>query len=452
MKQINQLGRMAAVAAVALCTAITSFSQTGPLTMKQAIDIALQNNLSLKADSMNLSVTDHQNRIVRADLLPQVNYSGKAEVNLALPAQMIPGQFVGQPSKDLVAVQMGTRYTTGGGVEVSQTLFNKSTRIKVSGAGLNNQIAASRHQLTKEEIVYQVATAYYSLQASAERIRTTQHDYDNLREILAVSKAQFENGVLKKIDYQSLQITTANKEASLNQLQTEYNEQLTNFNYLLGIPADTRTVISDTIRRLNEWVEAGDLLQQRQDIQLAGQLIQSKQLEMNSIRAEAKPVISSYFRFNYQSQFNDAAKVFDNDYWFKSSAMGITASLTIFDGHRRRSRYQVAAAQLKQLQFQSDQTRQQAGAEWLVANESLRRDQHQYTTTLNNLGLAEKVFASRRALYTEGVTTLTELLDAESDLSESRNLHIQALIGVQTSLVNTYKAKGTLLTEFLNTL
>jgi len=55
-------------------------------------------------------------------------------------------------------------------------------------------------------------------------------------------------------------------------------------------------------------------------------------------------------------------------------------------------------------------------------------------------------------LYSEGVTTLVELLDAESELSESRNLHIQAVINVQTSLVNVYKAKGTLLTEFLKSI
>ncbi len=66
--------------------------------------------------------------------------------------------------------------------------------------------------------------------------------------------------------------------------------------------------------------------------------------------------------------------------------------------------------------------------------------------------MAEKVFASRKALYSEGVTTLVELLDAESELSESSNLHIQAIINVQTSLVNVYKAKGTLLTEFLKSI
>ena len=59
---------------------------------------------------------------------------------------------------------------------------------------------------------------------------------------------------------------------------------------------------------------------------------------------------------------------------------------------------------------------------------------------------------SRKALYSEDLTTLVILLDAESECSESRNLHIQATINVHTSLVNVDNAKGTLLTEFIKSI
>lgn len=436
---------------IAFCvTATQGFSQETPLNMNQAIKIAIANNNSLKADSMNMIVTDYQNKVQKADLLPQVNYSGKTEYNPAIASQMLPGNLVGQPGKDYVAVPFGSRYAMGSGVDVSQTLVKKSTRIKVNASDLNNSIAQTRHKLTTEDLVYQVATSFYALQANAELIKTTRKDYFNLKEILSIAKAQFENGTLKRIDYESLQINTANKLSYLNQLQTDYNDQLARFNYLLGIPADTKTVINDSITLLKGNVDAGDLLLQREDVHLSGQLIESKEVEIKSINAEAQPVISSYFRFNYQSQFNDANKAFNRSYWYKSSAVGISASISLFDGYRRRNRVNVAQSQLLQLQFQNDQTKQLANTEWLTASEMLRKDQQQYEITSQNLVLAEKVFTSRRALYSEGVSTLVELLDAESELSESRNLHIQSMINVQTSLVNVYKAKGTLLTEYLN--
>lgn len=450
-RQTNQLLKLL-VMTIACLAGMEADSQTQPLSMKAAIETAIASNYTLKADSMDLLVTDYQNKINKADFLPQVSYSGKTEYNISLPAQMVPGNMVGQPDKDLVPVQFGTRYNMGSGVEVTQTLIRKSSRIKINAAGLYNSIALTRHTMTREELVYQVAAAYYSLQANNELIRSTTRDYLNLKEISTIAKAQYENGTLKKIDYESMVINTANKESYLHQLQTDYNEQLANFNYLLGLPADTKTVINDSIMEMKATIEQGNMHLQRLDIRLSAQLIESKEVEMRSIRAESKPVISSYFQFNYQAQFNDFAKAFDNNYWSNNTTVGITASISLFDGHRRRNRLNVAESQLKQLRFQSEQTKQLANTEWVTATENLRKDQQQYKITLSNLALAEKVFTSRKALYAEGVTTLIELLDAESELSESRNLHIQAIINVQTSLVNTYKAKGTLLTEFLQTL
>jgi len=441
------------LAITAFCLVTTSaISQSSRLSMNQAIGIAMANNYSLKADSMNLAVTDYQNKTLKADFLPQINFSSKAEYNPAIASQTLPGYIVGQPGKDYVSVPFGSRYTMGNGIEVTQTLLRQSTRIKINASGLNNNIAQSKHKLTKEELVYQVALAFYALQANAELIRTTTRDYNNLKEILSIAKAQFENGTLKRIDYESLEINTANKQSYLNQLQTDYNDQLANFNYLLGIPSDTKTIIDDSISLVKGNIGEGNLMLQREDIHLSDQLIESKEVEIKSIRAESKPVINSYFRFNYQSQINEASKVFNNDYWYKSSTVGISASISLFDGYRRKNRINAAQSQLLQLKFQNEQTRQLANTEWLTATENLRKDQQQYQITSKNLLLAEKVFTSRKALYAEGVSSLIELLDAESELSESRNLHIQSIINVQTSMVDVYKAKGTLLTEFLKSI
>ena len=112
----------------------------------------------------------------------------------------------------------------------------------------------------------------------------------------------------------------------------------------------------------------------------------------------------------------------------------------------------IAQTQLQQLKFQGEQQQQLATADWLSSNEKLSNDLKQYTITQQNLALAEKVFTSRKALYTEGVTSLIELLDADRELSQARTNHIQAMINVETGLLNTHKANGTLLTTFLKSL
>jgi outer membrane protein len=426
-------------------------SQTAPVSLKQAINMALSNNDGLKADSMNMLTAGFQKNVAKADNLPQVSYSSRTEYNPAIASQMLPGKIVDQPDKDYVPVQFGTRYGMSHGVEVMQNLFRQDTRLKISAAELNTRIARTKHTLTKEELIYQVAAAYYELQTSAEMIRTTTKDYHNLVQIVHISEAQVQNGTLKRIDLESLQISAANKESQLNQLQSKYDVQVSYFKYLLGIPVHEGLVIeTNTIGLPHMPVAVNEQLSKRTDLFLNRQLIEAKELELKSIRAERLPVTSAFFRFNYQSQYNDAGDAFKNDYWFKSSVIGLSTKITLFDGYRRRNRLNIAKSQLQQLKFDGEQQQRLANTEWITANEKLNNDLKQHQITGQNLTLAEKVFISRKALYAEGVSSLIELLDADRELSQARNNHTQATINVQTGLLDAHKANGTLLTEFLS--
>lgn len=425
-------------------------AQSTPITIKEAIDIALANNYALRADSLNILVAGYKNKHLAGQYLPQVNYGSKLNYNPAIPSQMLPGTIAGQPSKDYVPVQFGTRYDASTGIEVTQTIYRKDLLLQMRSAGLYQDIARTRHQLTREDLIYQVAGNFYALQSNAELIRTTRKDYQNLQEILTVAKAQFEHGTLKRIDYESLQINVANKESQLDQLVTQYNEQLDFFKYLLGLPVTSPLSISDSIVSLSAPIEPdGKQLLNREDIHLYNQLITSKEVDIKVIRAEAKPSLNSYFRYNYQSQFGELGKAFDNDYWFKSATVGLSVSVSLFDGNRRRNRIHIAQTELQQLKWQTLQKQERAATELNTSLEKLNNNRRQHQTNAQNLALAEKVFASRKALYAEGVTTLIELLDAEKELTQARNLHIQSMIHVQTGQLDVYKANGTLLTEFL---
>ncbi|KAA2241498.1 TolC family protein [Chitinophaga agrisoli] len=452
MRKINKWKVGMPVLLIISLLSIQARSQSTNITIRTAIELALANNPSLKADSLNRQIAAHQVGIAKAALLPQVNFNSKAEYNPAIATQMLPGAIAGQPSKEFVPVQFGTSYNMGNGVEATQTIFKKSSRLQVDAARLNTGISETKYQLSQEDLVFRVATAWYELQSSTAMIRTTRKDHDNIREIAAIAKAQYESGVLKRIDYESLQINAANIQSQLNQLQSGYDEQLAYFKYLLGVPADAALTITEDIHSAAITPEGAAYLTSRADVNLYRQLIQAKELDIKSIKAEKGPSVSAYFRFNYNAQYNQLSDATKNDYWYKSSTVGITTTIPIFDGYRRKSRLHLAQSELKQLQFRSEQQQQLANTEWETANTTLGSDRRQVKITQDNLVLAEQVYQSRKALYTEGVTSLIELLDAERELSQSRNLHTQALISVQTSLVNTHKANGTLLTSFINSL
>jgi outer membrane protein len=442
------------VTATLTCVSIqVSQAQNGGVTVKEAIDMALNNNYTLRADSLNLLITAQKNKQVAAGYLPQANMGSKFNYNAAIPSSMLPGAIAGQPSKDFVPVQFGTRYDAGTSLEVTQAVYRKDLLLQMGAAGLYNDIAQTRHSLTREQLVYQVAGAFYGLQSNAELIRNTTKDYQNLKEILAIAKAQYENGVLKRIDYESLQINVANKQSQLDQLTTQYNEQLDYFRFLLGLPVTASITLSEAITAPSLQMQPDNAqLTKRLDLRLYSQMIISKETDIKSIRAEKLPSVSSYFKYNVQSQFNKTSKMFDGDYLSKGSSIGLTVSMPLFDGHRRKYRLQTAQTELQQLKYQSEEKQLRAQTELSSAWQKLENNRRQFGINTENLVLAEKVFASRKALYAEGVSSLIELLDAEKELSQARNLHIQSMIAMQTGQLEVHKANGTLLTDYLKSL
>jgi outer membrane protein TolC len=175
-------------------------------------------------------------------------------------------------------------------------------------------------------------------------------------------------------------------------------------------------------------------------------------VDIKKIRAELTPSINSYFRYNYQAQFNKAGKITDNDYWSNGSTLGVSMTLPIFDGNRRKNRIKAAQIQLDQLKYQTSLKYEQAEVEYLNASEVLESNLEQSGITKNNLELALSVFGSRKALYNEGVSSLVELLDAERELTNARNLSLQADINVKTGWLDLHKANGTLLTDFIKSI
>lgn len=432
--------------------ALRSHSQTAQLNMKDAINTAISGNRPLRSDSINIALAENKTTELAGLFRPQGTFSAGTEYNPAIASQMVPGKFLGQPDKDYVPVQMGSRYNLKNGVELSQIIYRKDLVLQLKATAMQKGIALTKYNMSKEQLVYQVASTYYSLQNSAELIRTTKSDYNNLLEVLRIAKAQYETGVLRRIDYESIQINTANKESYLNQLQTQYNDELAYFNYLLGLPVSAETVIENFVATAIPSFDGSEPVLQRQDIRLSYQMIALKEQEIKKIRAEKLPVINSYIRLSYQSQLNSPGKVFNSEYWSTASTLGVSVSIPLFDGNRRKTRIKSAQMELEQLQLQKNHTKETADMEFFSAAEVFNNYLKQYRITEKNLVLAEKVFASRKALYTEGVTTLVELLDAERELSQSRTLFMQAAINMHTGWLNLHKAKGTLLTDFLKSI
>jgi outer membrane protein TolC len=87
----------------------------------------------------------------------------------------------------------------------------------------------------------------------------------------------------------SLEINVANTKSQLDQLETDYNAQLAQFNFLLGLPAENKTLISSSISKDLRFSDNSNYLLQREDIRLSQQVIQLKEVEIKNNSGRKSP-------------------------------------------------------------------------------------------------------------------------------------------------------------------
>src|SRR5215831_15909943 len=122
MRKPNKIFLTVFVALSAWFVPADSFAQTS-MNLKQAIDIALANNSSLRSDSLEIIVSQSRNKELAGQMLPQVIYNGGTEFNPAIGSQLVPGTLAGQPNKDYVTIPFGSRYLIRTGLELSQNIY-----------------------------------------------------------------------------------------------------------------------------------------------------------------------------------------------------------------------------------------------------------------------------------------------------------------------------------------
>src|SRR5690606_32504849 len=95
------------------------------LSLKDAINYALENKADAKKAKLSVENSSHQIAEVRSRALPQINASGNLMHNPILQEMAMPGEIIGMPGQTLM-VAFGQKWTAIGGVSLTQNLFDYS--------------------------------------------------------------------------------------------------------------------------------------------------------------------------------------------------------------------------------------------------------------------------------------------------------------------------------------
>ena len=316
----------------------------------------------------------------------------------------------------------------------------RETQTRIATARIQQQQAEQQASLVEQQIRFEVIKSYYGLllsraklQVTEEAVRTAEADVKRARDLV-------ETGVVVQSDLLAARVQLSQFRQQQIQMTGELATALAALNVALGLPVDTpQQPLAELVDRRftldSLEVLSGQALQNRPDYRRAVLSSQTRTAELHGARGEWLPRVDAFVTAGRSSEhFTNGS----GDY-----ATGATVSFNLFDAGRK-SRIARAGAAQSIAQAEQEQLANQIRFEVVRAYQ-------QYVTARERLAVAAETSAQAsdtlrivQDRYNAGITTITELLHAETALVQVRSDVLAARYDQYLSYANILLATGQL--------
>jgi outer membrane protein TolC len=309
-----------------------------PLSLTQAIDLALKQNRELKLAQLAVVDSEHKKEIARSAYYPQISNQSKFTHITELAGVEIPaGAFGNHPDTGLIPGQtlfldqgLTTNYTSGTGLEQPVTQMFK---IRESNRAAAADIKSARAQAnqTQNQIALKVRQLYYGILIAQLKQQAAQEEVAASEVKLQESLSDVERGqALEEVALESRASALDAKQTALVQ-RLQIHDLTISLDDLLGLPLDTNLVVeadNSTPAPVPSREECIRIAQDRSpEIQAAKQNVEKAKAGLAAAKDEYIPDVTALARYSYQSGIPFLVHNF--------GTFGVSFTYDLFDGGKR---------------------------------------------------------------------------------------------------------------------
>ena len=414
------------------------------LDLKKCISMALDNDQRIKIATMELQRAKYQRNELAGNGLPQVKATGEFQDFLKLPTQLIPGEIFGMPGQ-LIPVQFGTNYNMTGSIQVSQLVYSQTYITSVQLAKKLLEIGNLNIEKNKQDVISDISQMYYMALLTQLQLSYLAETYGKIDTLTMVINVQKDNGFVKKIDADRMNVSRTNMQTDISNLRLMLGQQLNLLKYFTGIVSSDSIVLSEPEKFDAALVNGNINPDNHIELLLLDKQKQAAKLQMQMAVSEGMPYLAFFGSFSKNSQQNDFDKLFNNKKsWLGTSLIGLNLNVPIFSGFQKYFKMKQYKVQMDELTLTRNYTRkyietgiQNAMTKVLQTRASVQNQQ-------NNIKLAKDVFQVVTEQYNKGIAPLTDLLNAETSMISAQSSYVQSLIQMKVAEIEYLKSTGNL--------
>lgn len=422
------------------------------VSLKDAINQALTEHRDAINSSLDVENSEYQIMEVRSRALPQVSVNGTLNYSPLLQKSALPNIFGPNPNPDeTILVAFGQKWNSTAGINLTQNIFDKSVFTGLKAARTTREFYQINKQLTSEQIIESVASAYYQVLVQRQKVGVIDSTINNAGKILSIMKGLYENGLARKIDIDRMEVNIANLNSQRQQLTNAVSLLENQLKFLMGENVSTEFIIPDEnfdaiVPKAVAKTETA-AIDNRTEMQLLKKQAQLLEFQKESYKSANYPTLSLSGNYSYMGMGNSMPLFKGKDQgvnWFDFSTISLNLRIPIFSGFANKARIQQADISIRKNKADQDYTRQALNLEFENAKTQINNSLITINNQRRNLELAREVYENTHNNYLNGLAGLTDLLDAENSLTEANNNYSQALLDYRLAEISMLKANGNL--------
>lgn len=427
---------------IAVTQVVTGQTTDSVLTLDACIKLCFTNNYKLKQLELEAEKCRYQYREAISEGMPQINGFATMDDYFDIPVSMVSGDIFGQPGT-MLPIRLGTKYNAIGGIQAGQMIYSASYFATLKLFKKSCQISDLNFQKGKEELASNVARIYIFIQITNLQMELLDSNLIAFQKVSEYSKQHYTNGFITKIDLDRLMVAVSNLEVEKENLLSERNQQLNMLKYLIGIEQSQPVTLTENSKILNvQKVLADSSFSSHTDMLILEQKKELANLNLKLSRSEHLPSLTGYAGYSYQAQ-REQFDLFDNNaFWYKTSFAGIKLTVPIFAGGRIKNKINQNKIELEQAITSQNDLKNELYAIYLNALQKFNTSNNVAIGLNENMILAENIFRVTNDQYRQGLKSLTDVLNAQSEYNASRLIWLQTLLQTRLSEIELVKING----------
>jgi outer membrane protein len=414
-----------------------SRSSSGTLSYEQAIQLAIENNLSTLLARERRSEARGEKQQSLSTLLPQVSgaaYQASMTENLvALGFQ--PGLFPG-----LTNTLLGPFRNFDARVRLSQTVFDLSAIQNYRAGRAGVRIAELQESLAREQVVNATGLIYIETLRADRSVVTAQANVELAQALLKLAQDQRNAGIATGVDVTRAQTRLAEQQVNLVQAQTASEQARLNLQRVTGLPLGSSLSLTDHLRFEEGPMPAvatavAQAQQDRREIQVIQEQKRISEFELKAMRAEYMPsleVVGNYGSSGITPSLSD----------IPTRSIAVQVNVPIFNGGLTRGRVTVATSRLRQSELELSRIRNDVEEDVRVAITTLNTAAAQVRAADESVTLAQRELEMARDRFRAGVGDNLEVVSAQTSLAQATQQQVSALAQHNAARLNLAAALG----------